>query len=125
MLLMVEKGIRSGICQTIHKYAKAYNKYMKNYDKNIESSYLLYLDANDLYRWGMSQKLPVNGFKWKKKNIDKFNEKFIKIMMRIVIKDIFLKWIFNILKILLIFKVIFHFSLKERKLKNAISLFVI
>ena len=124
MLLMVEKGIRSGICQAIHKYAKAYNKHTKNYDKNIGSSYLLYLDANNLYQWGMSQKLPVNGFKWEK-NIDKFNKKFIKIMMRIVIKDIFLKWIFNILKILLIFKVIFHFSLKERKLKNAISLFVI
>ena len=69
MLLMVEKGIGSGICQAIHKCAKAYNKYMKNYDKNIESSYLLYLDANNLYRWGMSQKLPVNGFKWKKKTL--------------------------------------------------------
>ena len=68
MLLMVEKGIRSGICQAIHKYAKAYNKYMKNYDKNIGSSYLLYLDANNLYQWGMSQNLPVNGFKWEKKH---------------------------------------------------------
>ena len=41
MLLMVEKGTRGGICQTIHRYAKANNKYMKNYDKNIESSYLV------------------------------------------------------------------------------------
>ena len=67
MLLMVEKGIRGWICHAIHRYAKANIKYMKNYDKNIESnsielSYLIYLDANNLYGWGMSQKLPVNGF---------------------------------------------------------------
>ena len=49
---------------------------MKNYNKNIESSYLMYLDANNLYRWGMSQKLPVNGFKWAKK-LSKFDERFI------------------------------------------------
>ena len=49
MLLMVEKGTRGGICQAIHRYAKANNKYMKNYDKNIESSYIEYLDANNLY----------------------------------------------------------------------------
>ena len=62
MLLMVEKGTRGGICQAIHRYAKASNKYMKNYDKNTTSSYLTYLDANNLYGWAMSQKLPVNGF---------------------------------------------------------------
>ena len=49
MLLMVEKGIRGGICHAIHRYAKANNKYMKNYDKNIESSYLIYVDTNILY----------------------------------------------------------------------------
>ena len=48
MLLMVEKGIRGGMCQSTHRYAKANNKYMKNYDKNIESSYVTYLDANNL-----------------------------------------------------------------------------
>ena len=48
MLLMVEKGIRGGICQAIHRYAKANNRYMKNYDKDITSSYLTYLDANNL-----------------------------------------------------------------------------
>ena len=63
MLLMVEKGTRGGICQAIHRYAKANNKYMNNYDKDIISSYLMYLDANNLYGWAMSQKLPVNGFK--------------------------------------------------------------
>ena len=77
MLLMVEKGTRGGICQAIHRYAKANNKYMKNYNKNIESSYIEYLDANNLYGWAMSQKLPINGFKWTK-NLSKFNEDFIK-----------------------------------------------
>ena len=63
MLLMVENGIRGGICQATHKYAKANNKYMKNYDKNIESSYLAFLDPNNLYGWAMSEILPVNSFK--------------------------------------------------------------
>ena len=58
--------IRGAICQTTHKYAKANNEYMKNYDKNNESSHMEYLDANDLYGCAMSQKLPVNGFKWGK-----------------------------------------------------------
>ena len=62
MLLMVEKGIRGGKCHPIHRYAKANNKYMKNYDKNNESSYLMYLDANNLYGWAIPQKRPVNGF---------------------------------------------------------------
>ena len=47
-----------------HRYAKANNKYMKNYDKTIISSYLMYLDANNLYGWAMIQKLSINGIKW-------------------------------------------------------------
>ena len=66
MLMIVEKGIRGGIRHAIHRYAKANNKYMKNYDKNIESSYLMYLYANNLYGLVMSHKLPVNRSKWKK-----------------------------------------------------------
>ena len=57
MLLMVEEGIRGGICHSIHRYAKANNKYMKKYNKNEESSYIQYLDANNLYGWVMSKKL--------------------------------------------------------------------
>ena len=49
MLLMVEKGIIGGICHAVHRYAKANNKYVKNYNKNKESSYIEYLDANNLY----------------------------------------------------------------------------
>ena len=63
MILMIEKGITGGICQATHRYAKAHNKYMKNYNKNIDSSHIEYLDANNLYGWAMSQKLPVNDFK--------------------------------------------------------------
>ena len=77
MLLMVEEGIRGGICHAVHRYAKAKNKYMKNYYINKESSYIQYLDANNLYGWAISQKLPVNGFKWIK-DTSKIDEKFIK-----------------------------------------------
>ena len=55
MLLVVEGGIRGGICHSIHRYAKANNKYMKDHNKNIESSNIQYLDSNNLYGWAMSQ----------------------------------------------------------------------
>ena len=48
MLLMIEKGIRGRICHAVHRYAKVNNKYMKNYDKNNESSYIQYLDTNKI-----------------------------------------------------------------------------
>ena len=64
MLLIVKKETRGGICQAILRYAKANNKYMKNYDKNTTSSYLTYFDASNLYGWAMSQKPPVNSFEW-------------------------------------------------------------
>ena len=78
MILITEKGIRGGICQATYRYAKANNKYMKNYNKNTESSYIEYLDANNLYGWAVSQKLPANDFKWvKKEKMSNFND-FIK-----------------------------------------------
>ena len=61
---MVEKGIRGGICRFIYRYAKANNKYMKDYDKSKESSYIQYWDVNNLYGLVMSQKFPVNNFDW-------------------------------------------------------------
>ena len=64
MLILFEKGIRGGMCQATHRQAKANNKYVKNYDKNKESSYLEYVDANKLYGFEMSKKLPVDEFKW-------------------------------------------------------------
>ena len=74
---MIEKKIRGGICQATHRYAKANNKYMKTYNKNIESSYLEYLDVNNLYGWTISQKLPANSFK-RVEDLSQFNENFIK-----------------------------------------------
>ena len=77
MLLMFEKLIRGGICHSINRYAKANDKYMNDYDKNKESSYLKYQNINNLYGWVMSQKLPVNNFKWVE-DISEVDESFIK-----------------------------------------------
>ena len=65
MLLMFEWGIRGGITQAVRKYASANNKYMGDrFNPKSESSYLQYLDANNLYGWAVSQPLPTGGFKW-------------------------------------------------------------
>ena len=66
MLLMVEKGIRGGICHAIHWYEKANNKYIKNCNKIKKLLYLKYRNVNNLYDWAMSQKLLVNNSKWVK-----------------------------------------------------------
>ena len=75
MLIMVEKGIRGGICHSVYRYAKANNKYVKDYDKNKESLYLQYWDVNNLYGWAMLQKLPVYNFEWIE---DFINEDYMK-----------------------------------------------
>ena len=63
MQLFIEKGMRGGISFISHMHAKANNQYMKNYDPHKESSYIMYLDANNLYGWAMSQPLPYRNFK--------------------------------------------------------------
>ena len=78
MLLMVEEGIRGGICHAIQRYAKANNKYMKDYDRKKKSSYIQYLDANNLYGKAMTEKLPVRGFKWVN-DISIIDEDFVKV----------------------------------------------
>ena len=77
ILLMVEKGIRGGISHAIHQYEKADNKYMKEYGKHKESSYLKYWDVKNLYGRAMSQKLPVNNFE-QIEDTSQYTEDFIK-----------------------------------------------
>ena len=77
ILLMVEEGIRGGICHAMQRYAKVNNKYMKDYDKKKKSSYIQYLDANNLYGKAMTEKLPVKGFRWMD-DISIIDEDFVK-----------------------------------------------
>ena len=63
-LMMFERGIRGGISHISKRYAEANNKYMKDYNPDVESTYIQYLDANNLYGWAMSQQLPTHGFSW-------------------------------------------------------------
>ena len=77
MLLMIESGMHGSVCHVIHSYAEAKNKYMNNYDENKESSFLSYLDADNLYGCPMIKKLPVESFRWVK-NVSKIDEQFIK-----------------------------------------------
>ena len=74
MYQMVEKGLRGGISYIANRYSKPINKYMCDYDKDEESSYLIYLDANNLYGYAMSLPLPTGGFKWLKE--DKWDDIF-------------------------------------------------
>ena len=64
MQLFIEKGMRGGIYYIAHRHAEANNKYMKNYDLLKVLSYIMYLDANNLYGWAMSQPFPYRNFKW-------------------------------------------------------------
>ena len=80
MFQFIEKGMRGGISYIANRYGKANNKYMKTYDENAPSKYIMYLDANNLYGWAMSQYLPTGGFRWMTEkqinniNLAKYNE---------------------------------------------------
>ena len=74
MFQFIEKGMRGGISYIANRYGKANNKYMSEYDEKEPSKYIMYLDANNLYGWAMSQYLPTGGFKWlTEKQINKIN----------------------------------------------------
>ncbi|KAL9979362.1 hypothetical protein ACROYT_G017015 [Oculina patagonica] len=74
MYQFIELGMRGGISYIAHRYGIANNKYMKKYDENSASKYIMYLDANNLYGWAMSQYLPTGGFRWlTQKQIDETN----------------------------------------------------
>ena len=88
MLLMIEDGIRGGICHAIQRYVKANNKYMNDYNKKKESSYIQYLDANNLYGMAMSEKLTIKGFKWMA-DISGIDENFKRATIKITVKDMY------------------------------------
>ena len=66
MFQFIEKGTRGGVSYIENRYGKANNKYMEEYDEIAPSKYIMYLDANNLYGWVMSQQLPTGGFRWMK-----------------------------------------------------------
>ena len=70
--LFIEKGLRVGISYIAKIYAKAKNRYMNDYDPKKLSTFITYLDMNNLYGWAMSEYLPYGGFKWLK-NVDEFD----------------------------------------------------
>ena len=74
--LFIEKGTRGGISYIAKRYAKANNKYMNDYDPKKQSTFISYLDMNNLYGWAMSEYLPYGGFKWLK-SVDKFDVNLI------------------------------------------------
>ena len=74
MFQFIEKGMRGGVPYIANRYGTANNKYMKKYNKKAPSKYIMYLDANNLYGWAMSQYLPTGNFKWMtNKEISKIN----------------------------------------------------
>ena len=66
MHMFVERGIRGGISMVSKRHAKANNPLISDYDESKPNSYIMYLDANNLYGWAMSKPLPKSGFKWKR-----------------------------------------------------------
>ena len=73
MYQFTEKGAREGLSYIANRYAKANNKYTKNFKKSETSKFIMYLDANNLYRCAMSQHLQTGDFKWMTEEIEKIN----------------------------------------------------
>ena len=90
MVSMFEKGTRGGISLAIQRYATANNKYIPNFNPKQIISYLMYLDANNLYGYAMIKKWPIDSFKWID-DLEKFTSELLKTMMKIVIQVIYLK----------------------------------
>ena len=76
LYLFIKKGLREGISYIAKRYAKAYNKYMKDYEPNKLSKFITYNDVNNLYGWAMSSYLSYGRFKWLK-NVDGFDVNLI------------------------------------------------
>ena len=70
--LFIEKGTRGGVSYISKRYGKANNKYMSDYDPNKPSTFITYLDKNNLYGWSRSEYLPYGEFEWLK-NVDSFD----------------------------------------------------
>ena len=115
---MVEKEIRGRICHAIHNYSEANNKYMKDFDKNKESSCLKYWDVNNLYGWAMSQKLLVNNFEWTEET-SQFYEYFIKNFNEESEEGYFLEVDVQYPKNYMKFKMIYHFYQNKIKTEKA------
>ena len=72
--LLIEKGLREAISYIVKKYIKPNKKYMTDYDGSKKSTFIVYLDSNNLNGWAMVQYLPDGGFRWlTQKEIDKFD----------------------------------------------------
>lgn len=70
MHLFSEKGLRGGVCMASKRFAKANNPMCPDYDNTMPTNWIMYLDANNLYGWAMSQLLPVGGFQWTNPEVD-------------------------------------------------------
>ena len=103
--LFIEKGLRGGISYIAKRYTKGNNKYLNDYDPKKPSTFISYLDMNNLYGLAMSEYLPYHGFKWLK-NIDKFD--IMSINYESPIGYIFLKLTLNILMNYMNYIMIFH-----------------
>ena len=103
-VLIIEKGLRGGICGIAKRYSEANNKYMKNYDPTKSSGFMVYLDKNNMYDWAVSGYLPYGGFKWLK-NVDNFD---INSISENSPKNIFSKLILNILMNYMYYTMIIH-----------------